>query len=102
LVLIPPDLEGVRVEKPYEQVTLPDHGGTAEAIAWEFVVTADGAVPVASGMEDTTRPANVMAPDWDWAGTHWEGPGGSRCGGNVITGGGGPDATIEFVSVCPA
>ena len=103
LVLIPPDLKDVHVAQPYERITWPERSGeTAEAIAWDFVATADGAVPVASTTVATTRPANVMAPVWDWTGTRWEGPGRSRCGGGLTAGGGtGGGASIEFVSVCP-
>ncbi|MDP9341473.1 MAG: hypothetical protein M3Q23_05045 [Actinomycetota bacterium] len=104
LVLVPPDLTGVQVKAPYEQITLPDGPGTAEAIAWDFVVTADGAVSASATTVDRTRAANAMAPDWDWTGTRWEGPGGSRCGGSLTSGGGGwrGGAFVEFVSVCPA
>jgi hypothetical protein len=102
LVLVPADLRGVQVRQPYETVVIPIRHQTAEAIAWEFVDTANGAVPVAANTADTTMPSSAMAPDWDWTGSHWEGPGGSRCGGELTTGGGSPNATIEFVSVCPS
>lgn len=103
LALVPPTLRGVRVEQPYEQLSMPSAGGrTAEAIAWQFVVTKAGAVPVASDTAATTRPSDKMAPDWDWTGSRWEGPGGSRCGGEMVAGGASPDLTIAFVSVCPS
>jgi hypothetical protein len=102
LVLVPPDLRGVHVRQPYETVVMPMRHQTAEAIAWEFVDTANGALPVAANTADTTKPSSAMAPDWDWTGNRWEGPGGSRCGGELTTGGGSPNATIEFVSVCPS
>jgi len=102
LVRVPPDLRDVRVQQPYETVHMPIRSRTAEAIAWTFVVTADGALPVAASTLDTTRPSSAMAPDWDWTGSHWEGPGGSRCGGELTTGGPSPNATLELVSVCPS
>jgi hypothetical protein len=101
LVVVPTSLQGVEVHQPYEEVRLPEHVGTAEAIAWEFVVTAEGALPVATNMAVSTKPADRMAPDWDWTGTRWEGPGGSHCGQTGGTGGVGIGASIEFVSVCP-
>ena len=102
LIRVPASLRGVTVSQPYEQISMPRGRHTAEAIAWEFVVTADGALPVASDTVDTTKSSNAMAPDWGWTGNRWQGPGGSRCGGELSTGGGSPNVTIEFVSVCPS
>ncbi len=104
LILVPLDLTGVQVQAPYEQITLPTGTGTGEAIAWDFVVTAGGATSVSSTTVDRTRGGTAMAPDWDWTGTRWEGPGGSRCGGELLSGGGGwrGGPLVEFVSVCPA
>jgi hypothetical protein len=102
LTLVPPTLHGVRVRQPYEQLTEPhSRSGTSEAIAWQFVVTKNGATPVASVEEDTTTAANKMAPDWDWTGHRWQGPGASRCGGEGGTAGGSPDLYVSFVSACP-
>ncbi len=104
LVLIPPELSGVHVGGgPYELVALPEWDVSAEVVAWDFVVTADGAVLVASSSAGMTRPADVMAPLWGWTGTRWEGGGESRCGGGWGSGGGsgGMDVGIEFISVCP-
>jgi hypothetical protein len=42
VVLVPGDLQGVHVRQPYDQVMMPAARQTAEAIAWEFVVTSDG------------------------------------------------------------
>jgi hypothetical protein len=102
LVVVPPDLRGVNVQQPYEKVSIGAEHGTAEAIAWEFVDTVNGALPVATNTVDTTKASPAMAPDWSWTGSRWEGPGGTHCGGELSTGGASPNATIEFVSVCPA
>jgi hypothetical protein len=64
------------------------------AIAWQFVVTRDGATPVDSAEVDTSRSGDGTAPSWDWTGSKWEGPGGAHCGGWGSSGG------ITFVSVC--
>jgi len=102
LVVVPPTLRGVHVSQPYERLTMPAGAISAEAIAWEFVDTAEGARAVATSTEDFTKPSGAMAPDWDWTGNRWEGPGGDRCGGQLVTGGSSPHATIEFISVCPS
>jgi hypothetical protein len=102
LIVVPPQLRGVGVYGPYEQVHLPhERGTTAEALAWEFVITAEGAFPVAFNMADVTRYADRQAPDWEWTGKRWIGPGGSHCGQSGGTAGVGFRASVEFVSVCP-
>jgi len=100
LVVSPPTLQGVHIEQPYERLAWLAQGQNAEAVAWEFVVTRDGAISVDSYEVDATKPANRMAPDWTWTGSAWQGPGGSRCGGFGGGGGGVTGATVEFVSVC--
>lgn len=92
-------LGDLHVTQPYEVLAV-HHASPFEAIAWEFVVTRDGATSVGASEADATRAANRMAPQWDWTGSRWQGPGGSRCGG---TGGssGGPGASLTFISVCP-
>jgi hypothetical protein len=89
----------LHVAQPYEELSV-HHASPFEAIAWEFVVTKDGATPVAASEADATRAANRMAPDWDWTGSQWQGPGGSRCGGTGSSEGG-FGASITFISVCP-
>jgi hypothetical protein len=101
LIVSPPDLDHVDVGQPYEQLTVR-HDPTYEAVAWEFVVTRDGATSVAASEADSTKRADRMAPDWSWTGSEWQGPGGSRCGGSGGSWGGWAGPTVEFVSVCPA
>jgi hypothetical protein len=101
LIVTPPGLRGVHVREPYEGLVGPHtRSRNTEAIAWQFVVTRNGASSVYSAEIDTTRSGTRMAPDWTWTGSKWQGPGGSRCGGSGEGFGGidGPD--IEFVSVC--
>jgi hypothetical protein len=75
LVVTPPSLQGVRIEEPYERLAWLKQGQDAEAIAWEFVVTRDGPISVDSFEVDATKSANRMAPDWNWTGSDWQGPG---------------------------
>jgi hypothetical protein len=101
LIVTPPELRGVHIEPPYENLSATNaRNRNTEAIAWEFVVTRHGATSVYSAENDTSRSGGGMAPDWTWTGSKWQGPGGSRCGGSGGGFGGvnGPD--ISFVSVC--
>lgn len=98
LVLIPPDMRGVRVRQPYETLSFPKRRRPYEAIAWELVVTRDGAVTVAGFTHDATRAANRMAPEWNWSGSQWSQPGSARCGFEGF--GGGP--MLDLISVCPS
>jgi hypothetical protein len=67
LVLTPPGLSGVQIYQPYE--TLWPSGSLVgltssppyEAIAWEFVVTADGALPVAAATTEASCGATAFA-----------------------------------------
>jgi hypothetical protein len=95
LVVTPPGREGVRVSPPYERLSPSNLTRPYEAIAWEFVVTRDGATTVDGSERDATRPSARMAPSWTWTGSHWEGPGGAGCGGVGMSG-----LTVEFISVC--
>jgi hypothetical protein len=106
LVLTPPGLQGVQIYQPY--VTLWQVGGPFsqptspffQAIAWEFVVTRERAIPVAaSSMSQSTR-STKSQPIWDWSGTGFGPEGSLNCGGGVITVGTGPE--LDFVSACPA
>lgn len=101
LVASPPDLGELHLSQPYEELSLP-HAPTYEAIAWEFVVTKNGATSVAATEVDATKPADRMAPDWTWTGSGGQRPGSSRCGGSGGSWGGWEGPTVEFVSVCPA
>jgi hypothetical protein len=98
LVLIPPDLQGARISQPYEVLSLPKLPPPYEAIAWQFVVTKDGATTVAGMTRDATKTGNRMAPGWDWSGSHWNGPDSSRCGYEGLSGG----PSIDFIDVCPS
>ena len=102
--MTPPSLRGIRVSQPYE--ALPFFPGTgksnAEAIAWQFVVTRDGAKSVDSTSVESAKPAGDReAPDWQWTTSGWTGrPGGSRCGHTGGGGGGYHGPYVEFVSAC--
>ena len=98
LVLIPPDLQGARIGQPYEMLSLPKLPPPYEAVAWEFVVTKDGATAVAAMSRDATRPADRMAPGWDWNGSSWNGPDSSRCGFEGLADG----PSVDFIDACPS
>ncbi len=101
LILTPPDLRGVRVERPYEAITAtPVENRNTEAIAWEFVVTRSGATSVYSAQQDTTRPGGGLWRSWAWSGSEWQNSDRSLCGGSDGGFGGvnGPD--VVFVSFC--
>ena len=110
LVLIPAGLQGVTVQQPYEVFGPPYGFGWPaplpsppyEAIAWEDVVTRDGAVTVAAAMADATNdsPFGQMAPSWSWNGTTWVATGTASCGFHGWQWGTHP--TIEFISACPS
>jgi hypothetical protein len=107
LVATPPGLAGVQIYQPYE--TLWPNGRTVplerdppfEAIAWEFVVTRDGATPVAASAEAASKDSTQMAPFWDWGGSSFTRDGMGTCGGEMFSWGGtGP--SFELISICPA
>ena len=75
--------------------------GNREAIAWQFVVTKNGATSVAAASVEATRQAKKMAPDWEWTSAgHGSRPGGSRCGGTGGSSGGSTGPSVQFVSIC--
>ena len=90
------------VAQPYEDLSV-HHASPYEVIAWQFVVTNEGATPVAATEVDATRPADRMAPDvtWSSSGVQRLGSGSSRCGGSGESWGG-TAPTVEFISVCPS
>lgn len=100
LVLTPPDLSGAKVEAPYEALTVPYHrNGNQQALAWEFVVTREGATSVASAEQETTRPGAGMAQTWLWTSAGPKPGGSGQCGSSG--GGFGPDGpSVSFISVC--
>jgi hypothetical protein len=108
LVLVPPGLQGVTVEQPYELFAppfspvspLPTTPPPYEAIAWEFVLTSESALPVAATTADATGgPPSQMEPSWYWNGTAWKLAGTGSCGGYSWAWGG-PYPTVEFISAC--
>jgi hypothetical protein len=105
LVLIPPGLSGVQLFEPYELLWPLGHfDGLAstppyEAIAWEFVVTKNKALPVAASSLRAANSSSQVAPTFDWRGSGWHLDGSGTCGGTGFAFGGvGP--SIEFISVC--
>jgi hypothetical protein len=102
LVLIPPDLHGVRVWRPYEQPLVPRKTDPPyEAMVWQFVVTKNGATSVAGATRDATKAGgNRMAPSWGLIGSRaGQGhPSTSRCGYQGFYG----LPSIDFISVCPS
>jgi hypothetical protein len=102
LVVIPPELGSAYVRQPYEQLSTPKTDRSHEAIAWQFVVTKDGATPVAGAEVDSTQGAPRMAPFMSWSGSRWQEAGDAHCGGSGGSNGGWTSPTIEFISVCPS
>lgn len=101
LVETDPAPRGAHFDETYEQFAFPRPGRNAEAIAWEFVVTRDGATSVDSTSVESTKPGKSMAPDWQWTTSGWQPhPGGSRCGNTGGGGGGARGPLVEFVSDC--
>jgi hypothetical protein len=105
LVLTPPGLAGVQIFQPYEtlwpigQIPHLTISPPSEAIAWEFVVTGDRAIPVAASSVAATNSTGQTAPSFGWNGTGWQQAGEGSCGGTGFTWGGrGP--YIEFISAC--
>jgi hypothetical protein len=100
LIVSPPGRDYVHVGQPYETLAV-HHRSPYEAIAWEFVVTKDAAIPVISEEADATRFAARMAPFFNLTGSEWKESGDSRCGGTG-GGGGGASPMVMFISVCPS
>lgn len=101
LVLSPPGLRGVRVQRPYEHLSYLKPGQNATAVGWLFVVTRRGAISVDSTSVDSTSNARGGAPTWQWTTSGFQPQsGGSKCGGYGGGGGGYEGPLIEFVSAC--
>jgi hypothetical protein len=108
LVLIPPGLTGVQIYEPYETLwpigdpfAVLAKPAPFEAIAWEFVVTRERAIPVDSATIAGTKTSTQAAPYFHWNGTSWHEDDANTCGGGLIAGGGRwPE--VEFISACPA
>jgi hypothetical protein len=105
LIVTPAGLT-VRTRQPYDQLIWPGTHGTWEAVAWEFVVTRDGAFTVSSDDIFGIKPGkHRYTPDWQWTRSGPKpGDGGANC--RFMTGGSsggswgtaGPD--IAWVSAC--
>jgi hypothetical protein len=102
LIASPGGINNAHVNQPYEQLSV-HHASPYEVVAWQFVVTKNGATPVAATEADATKAANRMAPDVSWtsSGVQRLGSGSSRCGGTAESWGG-ASPTVEFISVCPS
>jgi hypothetical protein len=106
LVLIPPGLTGVTVLQPYELFgppfvpfgPPPAFPPPYEAIAWELVVTRDGALPVAAVTADASNTSTQMYPAWVWDGTTSQ-VAEASCGGQAFAWGG-TYPWVEFISAC--
>ena len=108
LVLAPPGLTGVQIFQPYETLwqfsplgAPPPAPPPYEAIAWEFVVTRERAIPVAASSVAASKPSSGTIPLFDWSGAGWQSRGSGSCGGTgAVWGGAGPE--IAFITACPA
>ncbi|MDX6480765.1 MAG: hypothetical protein QOG85_1275 [Gaiellaceae bacterium] len=103
LVLTPPNLRGAHVDPTYEAISgayAPNRN--RQVIAWEFVVTKDGATSVAAASSQTGRSGGGRAPDWRWSSSGPVRSGDSQCGfsGGSFGSGDGPD--VYFLSGCGA
>jgi hypothetical protein len=86
------------------QVLIASPRGTDHArVNQPYVVTKNGATPVAATEVDATKASNRMAPNWSWtsSGVRRLGSGSSRCGGSGESWGG-ASPNVEFISVCPS
>ncbi len=101
VLITTPRTARAHVSGRYELIRFPSGHGNREAIAWQFVVTRDGATSVAASSVQATREAKKMAPNWDWTSAgHGSRPGGTHCGGTGESGGGSTGPSVEFVSKC--
>jgi hypothetical protein len=100
LVLVPPDLPPVHIRLPYRQLPRLKRPAPYEAIAWQFVVTKDGATSTGGATLDATKGAARMAPGWALTGPEAEQgrASTSRCGYQGFYG----TPFVDFISVCPA
>jgi hypothetical protein len=90
----------VHLDQLYEQFTSGLQGSNVTAVAWQFVVTKDGATSVNSADIESSK-GKGFAPDWEWTSAgHGSRPGGSRCGSTGGGDGGYAGPLVEFVSIC--
>jgi hypothetical protein len=107
-VLTPPGVQGLRIWQPYETLWQPGAppptlSAPYEEIAWEFVVTRDGATPVAAATAYATDSFHQMAPFWYWSRGGWQFAGTGQCGGSSFIpsldlGTTGP--IVRFIAAC--
>ena len=102
LIASPRGIDHVHLNQLYEQLSV-HHASPYEVVGWQFVVTKNGATPVAATEVDATKNSNRMAPNWSWtsSGVQRLGSGSSRCGGSGESWGG-ASPSVEFISVCPS
>jgi hypothetical protein len=101
LVLTPPDLSGVHVEQPYEAFTGTNvRNDNTQALAWEFVVTRNGAMSVSSANYATSLRGGGMAPGWFWTSSGAATSDNNRCGFASGSSGNANGPDVSFVSVC--
>lgn len=100
LVTTAPKPQHVRLDELYEEFTWPPTGANAMAVAWQFVVTKDGATSVAATDVESSR-GKGRIPEWHWTP---DGPGTQAgsiiCGSTGGGGGGYLGPFVEFVSAC--
>jgi hypothetical protein len=87
VILSPPGVLGLPIVQPYETLWQPGLPPPTlsppfEEIAWEFVVTREGASPIAAATAYAINPSHQMAPLWYWSGTGWQLAGTGPCGGS--------------------
>jgi hypothetical protein len=101
LVVAPPDLRGVHIQQPYETLSGASiQNGNTQAIAWEFVVTRQGATSVNSAMQASSRPGGHLARDWLWSSSGAKESVGMQCGAGSGGSGNADGPNVTFVSVC--
>lgn len=105
-MLVPAGLAGVQIFQPYELLWPNDRPLSTvtasppyEAIAWEFVVTRDRAIPVAASTLTASSATGKSAPSFAWSKTGWKPQGADSCGSTGFAyGGTGPE--LVFISAC--
>jgi hypothetical protein len=100
IVTTTPEPRHVQLDQLYEQFTSPLNGTNVMAVAWQFVVTKEGATSVTSADIESSK-GKGFAPDWQWTSAGpGNRPGGSICGSTGGGGGGDLGPLVEFVSIC--
>ncbi len=101
LVLAPPTLRGVHIQEPYGTLSgIRDDKRDSQAVAWEFVVTRQGATSVDSAEQATSRQGVHVARAWVWSSAGAKTSAGMHCGAGSGGSGGIDGPVVTFVSVC--